>query len=478
MKVRFYSFLIVVLLSMMSAYAQTSDDIITFDDDAVKSLCVLNWDNDGDGELSYAEAQAVTSIGTVFSSNETIMSFDELQYFTNLSSLSMDAFYYCTRLQSIVLPASVKSIGKYAFSWCMSLENVTLSDNLLSIGEYAFHQCVCLLSIDLPDGLQSIGYNAFVHCEELTSVRIPASVTSIAGNCFASCYMLESIVVDEQNQTFSSGNGGNVIINKKNHSLISGCKTSVIPSLVTYIDEDAFSDCPDLTHIDIPNSVIAIGGWAFYLCTGLESVSLPESLQSIGSYAFASCTSLQSVEIPKSVTVIDNHAFDGCYGLKSVISRVTDVFATGSSAFLNCGNAKLYVPGNLIEQYQWKADWNRFKNIEAIPATIMLSCNGQGGVSMNGGDVMAATICELVAMDSAPNAFVFTPNEDCLLEEVLVDGVNMTNQVSENALNVVVHDGSKVIVSFRNAGVDMDVNHDGSVNISDVVTLVNFILEH
>ena len=79
-------------------------------------------------------------------------------------------------------------------------------------------------------------------------------------------------------------------------------------------------------------------------------------------------------------------------------------------------------------------------------------------------------------MDGAKNAFVFTPNEDCLLEEVLVDGENVTNQVADNALNAVVHDGSKVIVSFRNARADMDVNRDGSVDISDVVTLVNFIL--
>lgn len=154
------------------------------------------------------------------------------------------------------------------------------------------------------------------------------------------------------------------------------------------------------------------------------------------------------------------------------------MFLQRGNAFLNCGNAKLYVQGDLIEQYQSISDWKRFKSIEAIPATVMLSCNGKGGVSMNGGDAITATICELVAMDGAPNAFVFTPNEDCLLEEVLVDGENMTNQVSDNALNVVVHDGSKVIVSFRNVGVDMDVNHDGSVNISDVVTLVNFILEH
>ena len=478
MKARLYSFLIVVLISMMSAYAQTNDEIIVFADASVKSLCVTNWDSDGDGELSYAEAQAVKSIGTVFSSNETITSFDELQYFSSISSLSMDAFYYCTHLKSIVLPASVKSIGKYAFSWCSNLQQIVLSDALESIASMAFYNCSSLSEIHLPAGLKSIGSEAFLNCKELVSVVIPSSVSSINGNCFASCYKLNSIQVESSNPYYSSDNGCNAVIVRKTNTLIIGCQSTVIPSTVVRIEEDAFTDCPLLTSIEIPNSVTSIGGWAFSGCTGLTDLKLSDSLQELGPYAFAYCTTLKTVEIPQSVTVIEEHAFDGCYGLKSVISRLTDVFATGSSAFLNCGNAKLYVQGDLIDQYQSTADWKRFKNIEAIPATIMLSCNGQGGVSMNGGDVMAATICELVAMDSAPNAFVFTPNEDCLLEEVIVDGVNMTNQVSDNTLNIVVHDGSKVIVSFRNAGVDMDVNHDGSVNISDVVTLVNFILEH
>ena len=476
MKARLYSFFLLMLISMMNAYAQTNDDIITFADDAVKSLCVSNWDSDGDGELSYAEAQAVRSIGTVFSSNETITSFDELQYFTNLSSLSMDAFYYCTQLESIVLPASVKSIGKYAFSWCMSLQQIVLSDALESIASMAFYQCRSLSEINFPEGLKSIGQEAFLNCEELVSVDIPSTVSSINGNCFASCYKLNSIQVDSSNSNYYSDNGCNAVIERKTNALIIGCQSTVIPSTVVRIEEDAFTDCPHLTSIDIPNSVKSIGGWAFSGCTGLTNLKLSDSLDEIGQYAFAYCTTLRSVEIPQSVTVIEEHAFDGCYGLKSVISRVTDVFATGSSAFLNCGNAKLYVQGDLIEQYQSTADWKRLTNIEAIPATVMLSCNDRGKVSVNGGEDMSSIICELVAMDGAANSFVFTPNEDCQLEQVLVDGNDVTSQVSNNTLNVVLNDGSKVIVSFRDASSDMDVNHDGSVDISDVVTLVNFIL--
>lgn len=469
-------FSLAVLMSMMCLQASAENGVIVFADATVKNLCVTNWDTDEDGELSYAEAQAVTSIGTVFSSNETITSFDELQYFTSLSRLDMNAFYYCTHLKSIILPPAISTIGRYAFCWCGNLLRIQLPESLRTIDGMAFYQCKNLSTISFPEGLQSIGNSAFLNCLELESVEIPGSVTFIGGRCFASCYNLKSIVVDETNTKYNSGEGANAIIETKTNTLITGCQSTVIPTTVTSIGEDAFSDCPDLASIVIPNSVTRIGGWAFCMCTELSNVTLPESLKEIGSYAFASCTTLKNLQIPSSVTTIEDNAFNGCYGLKSVTSRITNVFATGGNAFLNCGNATLYVQGDLIEQYQSISDWKRFRNIEAIPATIMLSCNGKGGVSMNGGDAITATICELVAMDGAPNAFVFTPNEDCLLEEVLVDGENMTNQVSNNALNVVVHDGSKVIVSFRNVGVDMDVNHDGSVNISDVVTLVNFIL--
>ena len=60
-------------------------DPIEFEDPAVEKICVANWDTDGDGSLSYAEAAAVKSIGTVFRSNKSITSFDEFQFFTGIT---------------------------------------------------------------------------------------------------------------------------------------------------------------------------------------------------------------------------------------------------------------------------------------------------------------------------------------------------------------------------------------------------------
>ena len=68
-------------------------DNIVFADENVKALCVAKWDKNDDGELSEEEAAAVTYLGEVFKENEVITSFDELQYFTGLTSIGSKAFF-------------------------------------------------------------------------------------------------------------------------------------------------------------------------------------------------------------------------------------------------------------------------------------------------------------------------------------------------------------------------------------------------
>jgi len=109
-------------------FSKTSD-IIDFADAEVKRICVENWDTNGDGELSKAEAAAVTTLkkdngdGTfgdpVFKENTTITSFDELQYFTGLTSVEEDAFFKCTNLTSVIVPKNVKTIEYQAFLSCI-----------------------------------------------------------------------------------------------------------------------------------------------------------------------------------------------------------------------------------------------------------------------------------------------------------------------------------------------------------------------
>lgn len=192
-------------------YAQN----INFSDANVKAICIANWDANSDGELSETEAAAVTSLGTVFKNNIQITSFDELQYFTGLTQIPMDAFYQCTGLTSIIIPDNVSTIGSWAFYYCTSLNNVTLPNSLEIIGSHAFCDCEKLPIPPLPISLITIGSCAFGYMgtpyPEAQDIVIPDLVTSIGtaafyGRKIKSVILGHSLEIIGENAFYGSGN--------------------------------------------------------------------------------------------------------------------------------------------------------------------------------------------------------------------------------------------------------------------------------
>lgn len=113
---------------------------IQFKDQEVRRVCAETW-GDGFG-ITPEQAATVTNLNTYFRGNTNITSFDELSYFTRLTSIygnnSIDnpgAFGNCTNLTSIAFPSSLTTIGQYAFYNCSKLQgsfdipNITLSAN-------------------------------------------------------------------------------------------------------------------------------------------------------------------------------------------------------------------------------------------------------------------------------------------------------------------------------------------------------------
>ena len=164
----------------ISKTGQSTPNIIEFKDPYVKTICVAAWDTDGDSELSYVEATAITTLGTKFKGNTLIESFEELKYFTHLTSIDDDTFNACTALTSIQIPASVETIGLRAFKSCSSLANITfekgsilrdikggskMASDYMSIDYYgAFSDCSALTAIEIPASVESIGVAAFFNC--------------------------------------------------------------------------------------------------------------------------------------------------------------------------------------------------------------------------------------------------------------------------------------------------------------------------
>ena len=335
----------------------------------------------------------------------------------------------------------VTVIGVGAFYKCDGLTSITLPIGVTSIGRSAFEYCSALTSINIPNSVTSIGPRAFFRCKSLTSIEIPSSMTSIEAYTFAYCRNLTSVV---------------------------------IPNSVTSIGESAFYSC-GMTSVVIPNGVISIDNSAFAYCTYLNSLDIPSSVTSIGSGAFQSCSNLTTAVIPSSVTSIGKRAFYNNFDLISIFSYITDVFVTGEEAFSDCEKATLYVPRGTVEAYKLTADWNSIGKIEEKPQAFVVSCNDKGKVRMtNVGVQFTNNVVDVIISDGTDNLFYFEPNDNCVLKQVLIDGVDVTRSIRYNELKATVHQGSKMIVIFDEPG--YDVNGDGTVNITDVVKLVNFIL--
>ena len=112
--------------------------IIEFADPTVESICVKYWDGDVDGMLSEKEAasvqtllvdEALTKADNMVSAfaGTDITTFDELSFFTGLTSIDDGAFAGCTELETITIPETVVAIGADAFNGCTSLESITLT---------------------------------------------------------------------------------------------------------------------------------------------------------------------------------------------------------------------------------------------------------------------------------------------------------------------------------------------------------------
>lgn len=254
-----------------------------------------------------------------------------------VTTIGNSAFYGCTTLARVTVPASVTSIGDDAFRFCSRLTNITLGTRVTNLGNGAFYGCTSLPRVTIPPSVARIGSAAFRNCARLLRITLPAGVASIGDGAFYGCAGLVAFEVDSANAIYSSAGG--ILFDKTRTTLIQcpGAKVGScsIPDGVASIGKHAFSGCARLTHILIPQGVTRIGEWAFSESTSLTSATIPPGVDDIAEGLFYSCTGLTNVTLPATVTRIGLLAFRGCASLPHIAlpDRVTRV---GNYAFSSC----------------------------------------------------------------------------------------------------------------------------------------------
>ncbi|WP_308273396.1 leucine-rich repeat domain-containing protein [Prevotella sp.] len=174
-----------------------------------------------------------------------------IEFDAPITKIPANAFYIKNSLTGdLVIPNSVKEIGRSAFNGCTGFNGtLTLSNKLETIGSYAFNNCSGFTgSLILPNSLTTIGKMAFQKCEGFTELTLSNAL-------------------------------------------------SVIPTQV-------FNGCKSLSgNLVIPASVKEIGKLAFNSCTALNGdsenpsqITLPESLKKINDYVFSDCNKIKTIK--------------------------------------------------------------------------------------------------------------------------------------------------------------------------------------
>lgn len=388
---------------------------IKFADSNILNILLENNIGDGTG-ITIAQAALVSSLPS-FQGNTDITSFDELKYFTRITS--SPNFNGCTNLESIdlsgitylsqmsftqtalkkVTALNATSAGYQVFMGCISLEEANMpSLNLTNGGGQAgmFDRCTNLKKVILKPNTTYLPDSFFYGCSKLEEIENLdfSELTATGESVFNSCNSLfgedkpfvNSNIASLNKKVFYNNasitevklpNCTEIIASTDNQGAFQSCTnlhTVVFSTLLDTIPLRTFEYCANLKTFDFSNikyigtstfessgieslddmnQIIEIGNNAFKGCKGLTNISLPETLTSCGTSAFDSCSNIASVVLPNSLTAIPNSMFNICRNLVSV-TLGNAVTSIGRNAFSYCSNLqRIELPTTVTSIADW-----------------------------------------------------------------------------------------------------------------------------
>lgn len=338
--------------------------------------------------------------------NYTQMGGDFFHFGTQNNVLGNSLFAGCGKLEEIVLPNSITSIGEYVFWYCLNLKALEIPKNVSSIGLNFVYGQNKLSKLTVAEGNMTYSSpansNALMQGSKLVfgiqNTQIPEGTTVIGANAFAS-HGPWQVTLPEGVTTIESYAFSQTILGILNMpstlttigpGAFEGCwdqlRSFTLPKSVTSIDGSAFLHCSNLTEMKVEegnpvydsrencNAIIETGSNT--LIAGCKNTIIPNSVTTIGQYAFGGI-GLTTITIPSSVTSIDHMAFCENTELSDVYCNAESVPNTETDAFssVQIEQVTLHVPVGCVEAYQAASPWKDFGAIYSSVTSLFDGTN-------------------------------------------------------------------------------------------------------
>ena len=164
---------------------------------SIQSWCRISFETRLANPLYYSE--------TLIIDNDKIK---ELNIPEGTESLSPYAFVSFYNLQTVNIPASLRSVGKNAFEGCDNIKKVdvqsvklwasiefeTQLSNPLSIAEKLYHNGVEVTTLELT-GVKEVYDYAFINCTSLHSLTADDTLTAVGKDSFRNCTSLTDVTL-------------------------------------------------------------------------------------------------------------------------------------------------------------------------------------------------------------------------------------------------------------------------------------------
>jgi len=123
---------------------------------------------------------------------------DELQRLdlpANLTEIGESAFHGCRNLENIQFNSALRSIGKEAFNNCSDLTDINLENSQITeLRDSVFYFCTALNTAMLPETLKTIETDAFDYCTSLQTLVFLSDAVTIQSGVFRDCIGVKDMI--------------------------------------------------------------------------------------------------------------------------------------------------------------------------------------------------------------------------------------------------------------------------------------------